>query len=142
MLGLCAAGVQPAAAFEIFGFSFFEPDEPDEPLDPDAVPYTVEITVPSDPDGDIEDDLESASVLVDGQDDPPLGLVGLVSRARADRRRLVGELYGQALYGGVVAIEIDGRPLPEISVTDETVAGAGAVPVTVTVEPGPVFNAR
>ncbi len=138
--------VAPAAAFEIFGFRFFEPDVPEDALDPDAVPYTAELSVTPDPDlpedvrEDIADDLEDVSVLIEGQDDPPLGLVGLVARARADRRGLVGELYGQARYSGVVAIEIDGRPLPEISVSDDSVVGAGTVPVAIAVEPGPVFN--
>ncbi|MEM7566638.1 MAG: autotransporter assembly complex family protein [Pseudomonadota bacterium] len=135
-----------ASAFEIFGFRFFEPDPVEEPLDPDAVPYTAELTVRADPDiaedvrADIEDDLSDTSALVRDQDDPPLGLVGLVARARADRRNLVGALYGQARYGGVVAVEIDGRPLPEISVGDDSVVGAGAVPVSIAVEPGPVFT--
>jgi translocation and assembly module TamA len=132
-----AMPVAPAAAFELFGYRLWGEDPvEEETIDP--VPYEVTLVVLSD-DADLTGRLEDASILIARQNLPPSGTVGLVARARDDREGLLAVLYEQARYGGTIHIEIAGRPLEDISVT-ETVAREGAVaPVRITVDPGPVF---
>jgi translocation and assembly module TamA len=133
-LGLPAA---PAAAFELFGFRLWGEDPADEET-VDPVPYETTLVVLSD-DPDLTERLEQSSILIGREELLPSGTVGLVARARDDREGLIATLYEEARYGGTVDIEIAGRPLESISVT-ETLARPGAVaPVRITVDPGPVF---
>jgi translocation and assembly module TamA len=133
-LGLSAA---PAAAFELFGYRLWGEDPADEEtIDP--VPYEVTLVVLSD-DPELTERLDAASILIAREDMPPSGTVGLVARARDDLEGLLATLYEEGRYGGTIDVDIAGRPLEDISVT-ETLARQGAVaPVRITVDPGPMF---
>jgi translocation and assembly module TamA len=129
--------VAPAAAFELFGYRLWGEDPVDEEtIDP--VPYEVTLVVLSD-DADLTERLEDASILIARQELPPSGTVGLVARARDDREGLLAALYEEARYGGTIHIEIAGRPLENISVTETLVRQGGLAPVRITVDPGPIF---
>ena len=130
-----------AAAFELFGFRLFGDDEAKEAV-VDPVEYSAAITVAGEV-GDaseLSDALGEGSLLVRRQDEPPSGTIGLISRARDDQANLLALLYEHARYAATVSIIIAGRPLEQIDVADELNAFSGKVPVTVTVDPGPVFR--
>lgn len=133
-LGLPGA---PAAAFELFGITLWGEDPADEET-VDPVPYAVTLVVLSD-DPDLTERMQRASILIGREALPPSGTVGLVARARDDLEGLLATLYEEGRYGGTIGIDIAGRPLTGLSVT-EKLAQAGAVaPVRITVDPGPLF---
>jgi translocation and assembly module TamA len=133
--GWLSAG--PAAAFELFGFRLWGEDPAAEDII-DPVPYTVTLVVLSD-DTTVIERMGQASVLIAREDQPPSGTVGLLARARDDREGLLATLYEEARYGGTIDIEIAGRPLDAISVTETLAPPDQVVPVRITVDPGPMF---
>lgn len=133
--GALGAGTGGAKAFEIFGFRFFE-DEP-EPPNPDAQPYTVDVTVTT-PDDDVADRIRSASLLyAQREEDPPPSTASFLSRTRAEYGRIVAGLYADGYYGGTVTISVDGQD-PETIEPDATLPKP--VPVRITIDPGPRFS--
>ncbi|HAT88121.1 MAG TPA: outer membrane protein assembly factor [Rhizobiales bacterium] len=136
----------PASALDLFGYSFtasgiekIEASKPSEDV-PDPTPYTANLTVAGQ--GDVEalrKNLEEASILLGKQENPPSGSVGLLTRARADRKRLVGALFGAAHYGGVVEIKINGHNLDEIAL-DADLKSSGPASISINVDTGPVFS--
>lgn len=138
-LGLAFAPVlaDEAYAFKIFGITLFGEDEAaNDVIDP--VRYSITLDTDG-ADSELAEALERSSLLVQGEEAPVSGDLGLVIKARDDRDRLVATLYENARYGGVVTVTIDGRDidaLPPIPDFDRS----GPIPVTVKVEPGPVFT--
>lgn len=126
-----------AYAFKIFGMKFFEGDE-DEAQVIDPVSYTLTFD-PGTDDKELKEALENSSQLVQGQEKPVSGDLGLAIRARDDRDRLLAALYEKARYGGTVAIQINGQNLDSLP-PDPSFPNGQPVPVTVTVKPGPVFT--
>lgn len=126
-----------AYAFKIFGMKFFEGDE-DEAQVIDPVNYTLTFD-PGTDDKELKEALENSSQLVQGQEKPVSGDLGLAIRARDDRDRLLAALYEKARYGGTVAIQINGQNLDSLP-PDPSFPNGQPVPVTVTVKPGPVFT--
>ena len=129
----------PAGAFEIFGVKFFESADSDvEVIDP--LNYTVTLTMQPAPDddGSLKDALDSASSLVSDADKPVSGSLGLLSKTKTDRKRLVAALFENARYDGLVDIYIEGRDVttlqPDASFTSRP------VPVTIRVRPGPKYT--
>jgi len=125
----------PALAFELFGRKFFEGNN-ETALVPDAQPYTLEITVAGD-DRELEKAVRNASSLSRDIKNPPPGTAGLVARARGDYGRIVAALYGRGYYGGSITIAIQGVPVENMQ-PDTTLPDPA--PVTVTVDPGPLFK--
>nr|WP_245224208.1 autotransporter assembly complex family protein [Rhizobium halophytocola] len=137
--GLCVGvgHAGDASAFEIFGLKFFEKkDDSAEVIDP--VAYSVTLTVEG-ADKDLEENLQGSSLLVQKKDEPVSGDLGLVIRAREDRDRLIAALYETAHYGGVVDLSINGIPIGKLP-PNPNFPHQGPVPVTIRVEPGPVFT--
>jgi translocation and assembly module TamA len=125
-----------AAAFEIFGWKFFESDEEEiEVVDP--LNYTVTFEVAGG-DEDLTDDLRDTSNMVADEEKPVSGSLGLLAKATSERDLLISELYRRARYDGVVDITIDGKPLDTLPPDAEF--GAGPVPVVIRIEPGSVFT--
>ncbi len=113
----------------------------DGPPAPDATPYKVEITV-KDADRSLREAVEEASSLESLSHRPPSGAAGLVRRALSDRNNITTALYSQGHYAGLIRIRIAGVA-PEAANIFETVEAArknGPVPVSVEVEPGPLFT--
>src|SRR3954454_1392516 len=106
---LAAALPQPAFAFKLFGYSFFESDN--KPASPDAQPYTIDVKVAT-TDDDLASRLRAASLLNSNKDDtPPPSTPAFLSRARAEYERLLAALYANGYYGGTISIQVNGRPL-------------------------------
>ena len=136
-----AGSPQAAQAFELFGYKFFEgdTDPADQVIDP--INYQVTLTVEPGP-GDVDalrDDLEKGSTLVSDEDDPVSGSLGLLSKAKNDRKRLVATLFENARYDGLADIFIEGRNIADLP-PDATFDTSRAVPVSIRVRPGPVYT--
>ncbi len=127
----------PAAALEIFGVRIFGGSDTDDSEIVDPLDYTVTLNAGAS-DGELEKALNEASQLVQDEGRPVSGSLGLISKARNDRERLVAALYEKARYDGVVTIRIAGRALDEIP-PDAEFGQSGAVPVSISVDPGAVF---
>lgn len=135
---LCApVSVSPASAFEIFGMKFFE-DEEETAAVIDPVNYTLTLN-PGTDDDDLKEAIENTAHLKQDEGTPVSGDLGLVIKARDDRDRILAALYENARYGGVVTVTIDGQDLDALPPNPEF-NRRGAIPVTISVEPGPVFT--
>ncbi len=124
-----------ARAFEIFGWKFFESADDDDADIVDPLHYTVTL---ENPDAELTTKLNRASSLVGDVERPVSGSLGLLTKARGDRERLVAALYEAARYDGVVDILIQGKSIDVLPPDAEF--GAGPVPVTISVTPGRVFT--
>lgn len=86
---------------------------------------------------DLTDELRQSSLLVaaqnEGVDDPQ----ELLAAARADYGRLIGALYAEGRYGGVINILVDGREAAEIPPLQQF-GSIGRIEVRV--QPGPVYD--
>ena len=125
-----------AYAFKIFGINFFGEDEAvNDVIDP--VRYSVTLETDG-ADKDLAETLERASLLVQGEEAPVSGDLGLVIKARDDRDRLIATLYENSRYGGVVSVTVNGRDIDDLPPIP-TFGHDGPVPVAIRVEPGPAF---
>lgn len=135
--GMALAAPLPAAAFEIFGMKFFEPEPDAEQVVADPLHYEVTLTVETD-DNDLKKKIEAASGMVADEKLPVSGSLGLMGKARSERELLVAALYENARYEGIVDVAIDGRPIDSLP-PDAEFGKTQPVPVTITVRPGPLF---
>jgi Outer membrane protein len=127
-------------ALELFGFKLFGAKDDDALPVVDPLTYTVTIDLRGGEGGDVlKDRLLSASGLARGAEKPVSGSVGLISLARSDFEQLLGALYEDARYGGVVDISLAGRPLESLA-PDADLKPFEPVPVTISVTPGPQFR--
>ncbi len=124
-----------ANAFDLFGVHLFGPKEDAYIVNP--LTYTVTFDTDG-ADSALKSALRDASVLLADKAKPVSGSLGLIAKARTERENLVAALYAEARYNGLVDIAIAGRPLDQIA--PDADFGPGPVPVTVSVEPGPVFT--
>lgn len=136
-LAVAPLSASPAFAFEIFGMKFFE-DEEDTASVIDPVNYTLTLN-PGTDDDELKDAIENTALLKQDEGKPVSGDLGLVIKARDDRDRILAALYEKARYGGVVKVTVDGQDLDQLPPNPEF-PDRGAIPVTITVEPGPVFT--
>jgi translocation and assembly module TamA len=117
---------RPALAFELFGRTFFEADDDEVEVVPDAQPYTLEISVAG-ADEALVEAIRNAAALQREAERPPPGTAGLLARARGDYGRIVAALYARGRYGGTVAIRIGGAPVeaisPEVALPDPVRSG-------------------
>lgn len=130
--------VSPASAFKLFGVHLWGEKETEAVKEevPDPVRYNVQLTTDN---PELKETLDSVSLLVSDKDKPVSGTIGLLSRARNDKRRLVAALYSEALYGGTVAILINGRPFEAVPI-DTVVNRSGLANVSIHVIAGPEFT--
>ena len=97
---------------------------------------SVSITAPSAP-TELLEALRASSLSVAAKRNGVTSPQDILAAARADYARLVGVLYAQARYGGIVHIRVDGREAASIRPL--------AVPqqirsIQITIDPGPVFQ--
>ena len=113
---------------------------PAEAADPQ--PYAVTIA----PTGQaaIDHALTDASTLVALRKKAPVGPFALVTRARDDAGRFATVLQSYGYYKAAITIRISGKPLDDPTLVDTLAAApaGAAVPVTVAIEPGPLFHVR
>lgn len=130
----------PARAFDLFGFHLWgEKEDPLKDVIVDPVTYEPVMALTID-DPKMLRSLESASLLITRKAVPPSGTVGLLQRAKDDQANLIGKLYEDGRFGGIVKIRIDGRPIEEISVIETFARPGGTVPVSISIDPGPPFR--
>ena len=134
---LALMGATSASAFEFLGIKLFEDQsEVDaEAVIADPQPYSATLTTAAK--GDLETRIRNASSLIAGQEEPANGAAGLLAKARADYKRILGALYDDGYYGGAISILVGGREaanLPPDTVLPKPVA------VELRVEPGPQFH--
>jgi len=107
----------------------------------DATPYVVTIDV-VDADRSLRRAVTNASNLQDLRRSPPSGAAGLLRRATSDLDLITAALYAEGHYAGTIAITVAGVRVdaPGALEAIEAARAAGPVPVTVTVNPGPLFT--
>lgn len=127
----------PVAAFELFGIRLWGKDEPEVEAVADPVNYSV--TFETNAEGELDTRLRAASTLLADEELPVSGSLGVLSKARTERERLVAALYEEARYEGVVTLRIDGRLLDELP-PDAEFDESRPVPISVSIDPGPEFK--
>ena len=126
-----------AYAFKIFGITLFgDDDDTVEVIDPVRYQATLET---GNADKDLKERLESAASLITDEKQPVSGDLGVVIKAREDRDRLIAVLYEEARYGGTVHISVAGTDIDSLP-PNPTFDHSRPVPVTVRIDPGPVFK--
>jgi translocation and assembly module TamA len=115
-LGLGLAS--PAYGFELFGLCLFgdcnAQDTSDGLIDPR--PYDVDVRVSINGAGDraLEKSVKNASLLWLERKKPAAGSAGLLTRAKADYKRILAALYNDARYSGEISIRWRGREVADI----------------------------
>jgi translocation and assembly module TamA len=111
----------PAAhAFELLGRCLIGTcEDEDGPIDPKN--YQVELTVLADgqPNRDLEKAVGNASQLWQGRDEPAAGSAGLLTRAKADYKRILAALYNDARYAADISITWNGREIADVEAGTE-----------------------
>jgi translocation and assembly module TamA len=97
---------------------------------------TLDFTTPG-ADSALESSLRAASLLLVGKAENTTSAQDLFAAARADYARLIGVLYSEAHYSGVIHILLDGREAADIAPLD---APATISTIRVSVTPGPAFT--
>ena len=87
-------------------------------------------------DDDLQNSLRAASLLAQAKRDKVTAPQDLFATARADYARILGTLYAEGYYSGVIRILIDGREAASIPPLE---APASIREITVSVTPGPRF---
>jgi translocation and assembly module TamA len=112
----------PAAAFELFGLCLFgdcRSNDDDELIDPKRYDVTVEVLSDGQPDRDLEKAVRNASLVWLERKDPAAGSAGLLTRAKADYKRILAALYNEARYGAEISIRWNGREIADLPVGTE-----------------------
>ncbi|MBO6640562.1 MAG: outer membrane protein assembly factor [Roseitalea sp.] len=127
-----------AHALELFGLCLFGDcrDAVEAPDLIDPKPYGVALTVEG-ADADMEAAVKAGSSLWGGRNAPAAGSAGLLSRARADYRRIQASLYDEARYGGTISIRADGREVADLPAGHDFADGTV---FAISVRPGPVYT--
>ncbi len=106
----------------------------------DPQPYTMSIA--STGDAALDQALKDSSNLMSLRESAPVGPFALVSRARDDEGRLSTALNSYGHYAARVTIRVAGRSLDDTALPTVLEAASAPVPVTVGIDPGPVFHLR
>lgn len=129
----CAGLAAPASAFEIFGVRLFGSEK--EPPPPDAISYSVEVTVPEG-DNSLKKEIQNASRLYEGRKEVSPGPAALLATARGDYQRILATLYADGRYGGTISIRVAGLEAADAPIDSDIPDGAT---VLINVDPGPVY---
>jgi len=132
-MAVVLATTSPSAAFQIFGWRFFEPETPQELGIVDPLYYTVTLQVEGG-DAELTKAMNAASALVNDVKTPVSGSLGLLTKARGDWKQLVAALFEHARYDGLVNIRIAGQSIENLP--PDAVFGDGPVPVSIVIDPG------
>lgn len=153
LVAMLGAQPLPAAAFDLSSLDLFglftKKDEPPE-VSASTLPYRLEFDL-----GDADDAkaltraLQDASLLYRLRQDAPPDGETLARRMAADLNPLVDALWSQGYYNAEVAIAVDGQvlkvgqePGAALVRAAEAHRNREPVPITVRVQPGPVFGFR
>jgi translocation and assembly module TamA len=144
MMGIFFGQIVPVSAFDFFGL--FGSDEPPNPS-PSTLPYRVEFVVHGD-DG-VKDALQDSSNFYKLRQDPPPDGEALAQRLTTDFTPMLDALWGSGYYNARIFASVGATQLELGQTENERVARAAdayrnraVVPVTITVETGPLFRLR
>jgi translocation and assembly module TamA len=108
----------PASALELFGYCLFGDcktgDESDGLIDPKRYDVSLDVTASGQPDRDLKKAIENASLLWQDRKSPAAGSAGLLTRAKADYKRILAALYNDARYGAEISITWNGREIANV----------------------------
>ncbi len=142
-IGLILAPVG-ASAFDFFGL--FGSDEPPNPS-PSTLPYRIEFVVHGE--GGVKDALQDSSNFYKLRQDPPPDCEALAQRLTADFAPMLDALWGSGYYNARIFASVGATQLELGQTENERFARAAnayrnraVVPVTITVETGPLFRLR
>ncbi|MEL7430550.1 MAG: outer membrane protein assembly factor, partial [Pseudomonadota bacterium] len=139
-LALVLLCVFPANAFELFGRCFGSDCEKTIEVDEgiiDPRTYDVSVVLNNAVDPDLEDTIKSSSELWRGRQRAVGGSAGLLSRAKADYRRIQGALYLDGYFAGSISIRVNGQEVSDLELGTELPNRSSLV---VTVDPGSVYR--
>jgi translocation and assembly module TamA len=85
----------------------------------------------------LADRLRGASLVLATLAEGPVPASDVMAAARADYGRLLGALYAEGRYSGVISIRVDGREAAEVPVLDDPERIAR---IEISVDPGPPFT--
>ena len=88
---------------------------------------------------DLRSAIRSASLVLQARNDKKSDVQDLFAAAQADYGRILGALYAQGHYSGVIHISIDGQEAATIPPLD---VPATINSIVITVDPGPAFTFR
>lgn len=127
----------PAAAFELFGKCLFgecRSKDDAEIIDPKPYDATVEVSSGGEADRDLEKAVKNASLIWQERRKPAAGSASLLTRAKADYRRILAALYNEARYAAEISIRWNGREVADLPVGTEFPDNA-QLAITVRAEP-------
>ncbi len=132
----------PSYALDIFGFSFFENSKNAQSasglIDPKMYRVTFKISGrQTQVEDEIDKNLKDASQLWTGREKPVSGNTGIISRARADYKRLLASLYKAGYYGPSISIKISGKEAASLSPIDDL---DNNPMILISIDPGPVYH--
>jgi translocation and assembly module TamA len=103
---------------------------------PAAAQGVIDLIMPGAND-DLRETVKAASLLIGSRKDTGRDGQDILAAARADYGRILGALYAQGYYSGVISIRLDGREAADIAPLD---APAAVDRIAIRVETGPVFR--
>ena len=138
--------IAPARAFDFFGLLGSEGDAP--PPSPEVLPYKLEFTGVDD-DKALAQNLKDASNVWRLRLQAPASGAGLTRRVVGDFPNLADALWASGYFDAqveatVAGVEIypDGRGIDAASSAAEELRDKAPVPVTINIDPGPLFHLR
>lgn len=130
----------PAQALELFGKCLFgecRSRDGDGLIDPKPYSATIDISTDEGPDRALGKAVQGASLLWQNRSVPAAGSAGLLTRAKADYKRILAALYENARYAGDISITWNGQEVANIPAGTELPDNAE---FSITVRAGPVFR--
>ncbi|WP_246272773.1 autotransporter assembly complex protein TamA [Oricola thermophila] len=130
----------PSAAFELLGICLFgtcRQDDDQGLIAPKPYTATLEVLTDGSPDPELEKAVRNASLVWQERDKPAAGSAGLLTRAKADYRRILAALYIEARYDAEISISWNGREIADLPAGTELPDSAQ---LTITVRAGPPFR--
>ena len=135
-----------AQAFDFFGL--WGSDESPPPVSRTAISYAVTVDVAGG-DSALKNAVTDASSLYKLRKDPPPDGDALARRAESDFGPIIDAMWGAGYYDATVTISIDRASLSILSSdiagfarAAESYRNRAVAPVTITVDPGPLFTLR
>ena len=138
--------IAPAGAFDFFGLLGSEEEPP--PPSPETLPYKLEFTGLDD-DKSLAQNLKDASNVWRLRLQAPASGAGLTRRVVGDFPNLANALWASGYFDAEVEAKVagvpiypDGRGIDAASSAAEEFRNKAPVPVTISIDPGPLFHLR
>ena len=132
---LSTLSMQPAFAFELFGFRIWGSEPVREPAEGE-IAYNVLFHIPDAP-KQLINELRSASNLLIEAQTPAANTAMLLARAKGDYRAFIATLYAAGFYAGDISIQINGVEVSDIPFTTKLPRHSS---IAVSISTGPLFQ--